>query len=171
MMLQRLMLPVAAAAAPAAEPSRPAPLAAQATSSSVNAPRVLASAAPVHAPAPVMKPGGPVVDFDPEVLRKLFGDDPTQVRMIAKKFVNHTRSAALQMREACTVHDAEALRKLGHKYKSSAAMIGAHRIAEICRELERAGTAGQIEACGDLVNELPGLLDQISRMLMLDAPA
>jgi HPt (histidine-containing phosphotransfer) domain-containing protein len=74
------------------------------------------------------------------------------------------------MREACTVHDPDALRKLGHKYKSSAAMIGAHRIAEICRELERCGTTGHIDGGGDLVNELPGLLDQISRSLMLDAP-
>ena len=112
----------------------------------------------VPAQAPATKPA-----FDPQTLRDLFPDSPEYVREMAHKFVRHASAAVPRMRNAVAERNAEALKDIGHKYKSSAGMIGANRISTICAELERRGRAGQLDGCEALINELPGLLDVIEQ--------
>ncbi len=119
--------------------------------------------APQASPEPKPKPA-----FDPNILRDMFPESPEYVREMANKFVRHASAAVPRMRDAQATKNAEALRDIGHKYKSSAAMIGANRVAVICAELERRGRTGELDGCDELIGELPGLLDQIEQAFNAD---
>jgi PAS domain S-box-containing protein len=130
--------------------------------------RLLPAAAAQSSPpsaGSVAAPRSPKPDFDPGALRSLFPNSPEYVREMAEKFVHHASAAVPGLRDACAGGNPEVLRDIGHKYKSSAAMIGANRISSIFAELERCGRSGDLSGCELRINELPGLLDQIEQLV------
>ncbi|MFN5155809.1 MAG: ATP-binding protein [Betaproteobacteria bacterium] len=117
-----------------------------------------------HAPAqePPPQPG-----FDPAALGRLVGNDPQRLRSIATRFLNDMAAAATELHDAARRGDAATLRRLAHKHRSSASMLGAHRIADLCRWLERPEAALRPEEALARVSELPAMLEEVATGLGL----
>jgi HPt (histidine-containing phosphotransfer) domain-containing protein len=115
---------------------------------------------------PLPQPG-----FDPTALGRLVSSDPQRLRTIASRFLNDMRVAAAELREAARTGDLDTLRRLAHKHRSAASMLGAHRIAELCRWLERPEAAPKPEEALARIDELPGMLDEVATGLGLEPPA
>jgi two-component system sensor histidine kinase/response regulator len=108
--------------------------------------------------------------FDPAALGRLVGSDPQRLRTIASRFLNDMGAAAAELREAARTGDLDTLRRLAHKHRSAASMLGAHRIAELCRWLERPEAALQPEEALARVEELPRMLNEVATGLGLGPP-
>jgi len=115
---------------------------------------------------PLPQPG-----FDPTALGRLVSSDPQRLRTIASRFLNDMRVAAAELREAARTGDLDTLRRLAHKHRSAASMLGAHRIAELCRWLERPEAAPKPEEALARIDELPRMLDEVATGLGLEPPA
>ena len=106
--------------------------------------------------------GGPI---DRSVLREIYGDDRDGIRQILQDFA---RVATAVVGEILAAHDdrsSDVIVAAAHKLKSSAAMMGAHALSDICGTLEAAGKSeawGEIEAMmGPLGRALSEVTDYI----------
>jgi two-component system sensor histidine kinase/response regulator len=113
----------------------------------------------------------PQLGFDPTALSRLVSSDPQHLRAIASRFLIDMRAAAAELREAARAGDLNTLHRLAHKHRSAASMLGAHRIAELCRWLERLEVAPQPEEALARIDELPRMLDEVATGLGLEPPA
>lgn len=66
-------------------------------------------------------------------------------------FLHHGPLRLDTAREAAATGDADALERSTHSLKSSAAQMGAERLAEICRELEERARKGEMAGTSTLV--------------------
>lgn len=80
--------------------------------------------------------------FDLAVLARLVGDDPEAIAEAVALFIAVNESWCEDVRSALARGDAEALGRLGHRLKSSAAALGAARLREACAALEAEAEAG-----------------------------
>jgi GAF domain-containing protein/DNA-binding response OmpR family regulator len=102
---------------------------------------------------------GPV---DRSVLARLAdgtGGDADFVVELIEQFVADAPSLAEAAREGVEVGDLETARRAAHTLKSNAATFGAHRLVEICRDLESAAKRGALEDAGPLVGAMARELD------------
>jgi CheY-like chemotaxis protein/HPt (histidine-containing phosphotransfer) domain-containing protein len=76
---------------------------------------------------------------DPGALTKIVGDDPVVIASFLKKFVPQAQAILSDLDSAYVARDADAVRFLSHKLKSSARAIGATHLGELCANLETAG--------------------------------
>jgi PAS domain S-box-containing protein len=120
---------------------------------------------------PAQEPLPPQPGFDPTALGRLVSSHPQHLRAIASRFLIDMRAAAAQLREAARAGDLSTLHRLAHKHRSAASMLGAHRIAELCRWLERLEVAPQPEEALARIDELPRMLDEVATGLGLEPPA
>lgn len=95
----------------------------------------------------------PVVDV--KVLAGLIGDDPRMIRVFLHKFLNSVPDNIGDIRKSLDRGDFKAVKSYAHKLKSSAAAIGAVRMAKICVDIENsiANVQGQ-DGIALLINEL-----------------
>lgn len=77
--------------------------------------------------------------FDPIVLLDMLGDDPKAHRDLIDSFLEETQKAVAELQHAIEAHDTNILRKISHKLKSSARIVGALELAAACEDLEHAG--------------------------------
>lgn len=82
-------------------------------------------------------------------IRAAGGDD--LARRIALMFVETAPDRILSLREAARLEDAEAIEQVAHSLKSSAAQVGAARLAETCGLLESRARKGDVADAADQV--------------------
>ncbi len=83
--------------------------------------------------------------IDPRALKDIFGEDDDTFKEILGDYVEPTRGIAKEINDAFEAQDAPAIGAAGHKLKSSSRSVGAHKLADLCFELEKAGKAGNWE--------------------------
>lgn len=77
--------------------------------------------------------------IDLNALTKVFGNNTERHHQMLKKFIPQMKTIQQQVNGAFEDRNSEQLAFHAHKLKSSARMIGANRLSEICLELEMAG--------------------------------
>lgn len=79
---------------------------------------------------------------DINVLKTLIGDDEAIIRRFVQVFPIDAAKTAVEMRSAYAVGQMATISELAHGLKSSALMVGALELGELCAEMEVAGMAG-----------------------------
>jgi PAS domain S-box-containing protein len=98
-----------------------------------------------------------------EELRALPDEDGRgMLRPLILKFIEDAPSAISALRAAVEGGDAGAAALAAHRLKGAASYFGAHRLAQLCEEMERAGKAGSIDF---LPNLLTGATAELQRVL------
>jgi HPt (histidine-containing phosphotransfer) domain-containing protein len=80
-------------------------------------------------------------------------------------FVDDVPARLESIREAMAAGDPEALLQTAHSLKGSAATLGADRMAEICRQMEVSGRAGEMPQGEGLFESLEAEFEQVKRAL------
>jgi CheY-like chemotaxis protein len=80
----------------------------------------------------------PGMALDPWALDHIFADDHGAQRELLKKFVAQMDDVLLHIETAYRERDSEKIRFHSHKLKSSARMVGANLLADLCLALETA---------------------------------
>lgn len=118
-----------------------------------------------EAAAPSELDAAPV--FDPSVLHALIRGNPQALEGIARAYRQLMGSTLPQLQQAVAAGDAEALRQLGHKLKSSSASLGAPALAQACRQLEAAAAreGSDLQRAASLVERIVALAPQVEAAL------
>jgi CheY-like chemotaxis protein len=108
-----------------------------------------------------------------EALRALPDDDgQSLLRSLLVKFIQDAPAAIVALRVAVDQGDPRAIARLAHGLKGSGGHFGAHRLAELCGEMERAGKAGKLDDLPNLLTqtnaELQRVLTALTRELELE---
>jgi HPt (histidine-containing phosphotransfer) domain-containing protein len=102
--------------------------------------------------------------IDLSILAGVIGDDPAKLHRFAHKFVDTTRAALAELHACLAGADIARMRELGHRVKSSARIVGALGMGELCEQLEKLpvqdpqAELGQARA---LVERMDPLLERI----------
>jgi HPt (histidine-containing phosphotransfer) domain-containing protein len=75
-------------------------------------------------------------------LRESVGDDDEFIADLVATYVSESRDHLTAMEQAAEANDAGAIVRPAHTLKSSSAALGAMRLAQVAREIEMAGRAG-----------------------------
>ena len=123
--------------------------------------------APTNSATPERCAGGPPVDL--AVLDNLSGlQRPGQpsflVRMIDLFLEDAVRRCAA-MREAAQASDPKRLTHEAHSLKSSASVLGAHHMSELCRQLEHRGRAERLDGTAETVSALEQEFGRVKEVL------
>jgi two-component system sensor histidine kinase/response regulator len=114
-------------------------------------------AAPKDLP-PAVPDGAVASALDPTVTARLRGlaaaTDPSVLQEIYDAFMSSAVEYLAAIRDGAARNDAEGLRKSAHALKGASATIGAQRLAELCRQLEALGVAGQVDGAGQRLEQL-----------------
>ena len=78
-------------------------------------------------------------------LRASVGDDEAFISDLIATYVGEGTDHLEAMEAAAAARDAAAIVRPAHTLKSSSAALGAMRLAQIAREIEAAGRAGEVE--------------------------
>jgi len=111
--------------------------------------------------APPAVAAAPEPAIELERLSQLLNHDSAKLARLARVFIDTTREGLAQMQQAYQARDLQTLARLGHKLKSSAATMGARRLAQDCAQLEAAGMADDWQAVQVPMASLPELLGRI----------
>lgn len=84
-------------------------------------------------------------------LRESTGDDEEFVRELVEAYIGEGAGYLEAMTAAAAAGDAAAMVRPAHTMKSSSATMGAMRLSVICRGLEEAGRAGDVEGMSSAV--------------------
>jgi PAS domain S-box-containing protein len=106
--------------------------------------------------------------IDERALKDIFGDDDETFKEILGDFTEPSLAIVKEIQDAYLDRDAKIIGASGHKLKSSSRSVGAHRLADLCAELEKAGKAENWEtidilmsglepAMGDVMNYIKAL--------------
>jgi CheY-like chemotaxis protein/HPt (histidine-containing phosphotransfer) domain-containing protein len=76
---------------------------------------------------------------DDRALKDLFGEDEATFKEIMQDFPAPSKDIVEEIMTAFEARDAAAIGAAGHKLKSSSRSIGAHTLADLCADLEKAG--------------------------------
>jgi PAS domain S-box-containing protein len=116
----------------------------------------------VHsATAPLRQPSmeDPV---DLSVPTSLVGGDPVQARAVLKSFQQTSGQLHLEMDLAVRSNSMPAMCALAHKLKGGALSIGAHRLSEVCAQIEDSSRAGRADRMEALMSALARELTAVS---------
>jgi HPt (histidine-containing phosphotransfer) domain-containing protein len=102
------------------------------------------SAAAVSVPAPD-RATDPVASllYDAELLDGLVGDDPAFFAELVKQFIDSAQVTMREWQAALDRRDLAEIARLGHRFKSAAAMIGAQRLRDHAYALECMGKSAE----------------------------
>lgn len=102
-----------------------------------------------------MSSPGDVIDLRViEGLRALGGGDDTFLAELIATFLTETPQLLGRLRVAVADIDAGAVRLNAHSLKGSSAEFGAAYLAELCRQMEQAGKAQELDSAADLLAEI-----------------
>lgn len=80
-------------------------------------------------------------------------------------FVDDVPPRLESIREAMAAGDPEALVRTAHSLKGSAATLGADGMAELCRQMEVSGRAGEVPRAEGLLESLEAEFERVKRAL------
>jgi len=96
--------------------------------------------------------------LDPEVLERLereLGGSPERVATVLAVYLEEVQPYRVDIREASQADDAERLEFAAHRLGSASVMVGATKLARLCRELESLNRA----STGDRGKRLVALIE------------
>ena len=106
--------------------------------------------------------------LDLSVLESMFGDDAELRGAILEEFKNSSIPYMVELDEAVAASNAEGVKALAHKLKSSSRTIGACPLGDLCEELEQKAPAadwgtiiGLGEAIKSSLNEVIVAIDRL----------
>lgn len=102
---------------------------------------------------------------DVTVLEKLIGSDPSVISEFLESFQINAEKIAQKLKQACTARQSIKVGKLAHMLKSSAYIVGAWPLAELCGEVETAAKADSAEMLSELLPRFEQELDAVNRAL------
>ncbi|MEO7251797.1 MAG: response regulator [Arenimonas sp.] len=88
---------------------------------------------------------------DVSVLERLVGSDLAVVRGLLHDFRSSASNIARELKSACVEHEPLAASAQAHKLAASAFSVGALALGELCKEIEKAGRAGNTQALAVLL--------------------
>lgn len=103
--------------------------------------------------------------IDLSILAGVIGDDPAKLHKFALKFVDTARVALAELYECLAGEDMERVRELGHRVKSSARIVGALGIGDLCERLEklpRQELQAELHEARILVDRIAPLLERVA---------
>ncbi len=112
-------------------------------------------------PAPLAAGGVAPEGLDRSVLRQLVGDDPARQQKILDRFRDSLAGIFTELKAALLERADEDIIFLAHKLKSSAAVVGARRLAQLCQAIEQAGNRGE---WGNIDQTLAALQECVSQL-------
>jgi HPt (histidine-containing phosphotransfer) domain-containing protein len=95
----------------------------------------------------------PAVALDLGALKALVGDDPQVIQELLAEFQSGSARLGSELEQACIGKRPRDAVAAAHKLKSSARVVGALQLGEICEGMEAAGLASDLSA---LEEKLPG---------------
>lgn len=108
----------------------------------------------------------PVLDL--AVLRAVLGDDRVQVEIFARRFVLTAWSTLDDLLAAHARSDLAAIGMLGHRLRSSAATVGAPRVADLCRSLEELSKVGDLSQVEALLSSMAQLIEAVAERVEVE---
>ncbi len=94
---------------------------------------------------------------------EVWGEEAPQViTELVEMFLQNGEGFIRDLRVAYEKKDAALLRRLAHTFKSNAAMVGAHRLSYLCRQLEDTGKSGDLEQVGDLIQQIEEEFERVN---------
>ncbi|MGL4827071.1 MAG: response regulator [Vibrionaceae bacterium] len=101
--------------------------------------------------------------FDFSVLKETTGDDPQLIELLVNKFIQSQQVDLAELERVWSEKNVDQIKKLGHKMKGAALMIGAESVAEICKILE--GHAGESVPDNSLLAQLKSCSEELCKQL------
>jgi two-component system sensor histidine kinase/response regulator len=86
----------------------------------------------------------------------MLGDDPEALAEIVGAFLDEAPLRLVELRDGAAAGDAALVGRAAHTLKANAAMFGAVRLEQLCRDLEAAARAGDLSGAAQPVEEING---------------
>jgi HPt (histidine-containing phosphotransfer) domain-containing protein len=99
--------------------------------------------------------------IDPDILRRIVGNDPEFLREVLEDFVCHAQSEVTAIRAAFVSEDAEHMKIPTHSLKGSASLVGACQVVDACTQLEAAACANDWPMIHQMMPRLDRLMQDI----------
>lgn len=99
--------------------------------------------------------------LDLSVLESMFGDDAELRGAILEEFKNSSIPYMAELDEAVAASNAEGVKALAHKLKSSSRTIGACPLGNLCEELEQKAPAADWAVISDLEGAIKSSLNDV----------
>ena len=133
-------------------------------------PALVASTAPPAPPPPTAAPAsGPddsLLDAAAlENIRALDDGDGSVIVEVLQMYLDEAPGHLERLQSALERSDAADLGRVAHALKSASFNVGAMRLGEICRELEKLAKAGEISTAPKLVSAISGLYQRVEPQL------
>ena len=110
----------------------------------------------------------PTLLYDDGALDELVGNDQAFIAELVQEFITSATDTLAGWRTAADAKDLAEIGRLGHRFKSAAAMIGAMSLRDHAEALERLGKAGEASGWPEAVEHvraLEGLIATLSAQL------
>ena len=112
-------------------------------------------------PRPALQEGDPGGAFDGQrLLRRVMGDRQMAGKLLSG-FLAEATARLDNLRRRVAEADAAGARMEAHTLKSAAAAVSAEELQALALSIERAGAAGQLDRCGEL---LPCAVEEFERV-------
>jgi HPt (histidine-containing phosphotransfer) domain-containing protein len=99
--------------------------------------------------------------IDPDIVRRVVGNDPEFLREVLEDFVLHAQSQITSIHAAFANQDSEQMKIPAHRLKGSAGLVGAYRVVDACTQLEAMAGASDWPRMQSLMPSLDGLMQDI----------
>ncbi|MBC8159064.1 MAG: PAS domain-containing protein [Alphaproteobacteria bacterium] len=103
--------------------------------------------------------GGSAIDLS--ALTDVFGDDAETIREILSEFVAPATSNVKEIKDAFDSGSADGVGMAAHKLKSSSRAVGAHELADLCRDMEKAGKGAKLDEIKEMAPRLEPVLHEV----------
>jgi PAS domain S-box-containing protein len=130
--------------------------------------QVSSEAAPASAstPAPLDGPDDSALDAAALAnIRAIDDGDGSVIREVIQVYLDEAPGHLHALQTALERSDGGALGRVAHALKSASFNVGAIKLAETCRDLERVGKAGDLPAAPRLVSAISGLFERVQPLL------
>jgi two-component system, sensor histidine kinase and response regulator len=98
-------------------------------------------------------------------IRAIDDGDGSVIREVIEMYLAEAPEHLTKLHAALERSDGAALGRVAHALKSASFNVGAMRLGETCRELERIGKAGELAAAPRLVTTINGLFQRVEPLL------
>ncbi len=125
-----------------------------------------AAPAPASTPAPLDGPDDSALDAAALAnIRAIDDGDGSVIREVIQMYLDEAPDHLHALQTALERSDGSALGRAAHALKSASFNVGAIKLAETCRDLERVGKAGDMHAAPRLVSAISGLFQRVQPLL------
>ena len=99
--------------------------------------------------------------IDPDIFRRVVGNDPDSLREVLEDFVRHAQSEITSILAAFVSQDGEQMKIPTHRLKGSASLVGACQVVAACTQLEAAAGANDWPMIHQMMPRLDRLMQDI----------